>query len=124
MPQYMPQAPGQIMQRDAPNVANAGFNPHGASPMVGFMSSLAGAMQPQQGQPQLGAPPPVPQAQMAPSGGVHPGTPGGGMDPAAMQNMLQIYGSLQPSGQLAQQMQAAGVGTQPGQTPGLLSRFQ
>lgn len=48
------------------------------------------------------------------NGGPNPGI--GQMDPASLQSMLQIYQTLQPSGQLAQQMQAAHV-------PGLLSRF-
>lgn len=127
MPSYMPdipqQTPGQIFSQDAPNLANGGGAPAAAQMgLQGYAGVLAGALNRPPGQaPQMGAPPPPPQLMQ---GGVHPGNPGSGMSPAALQSMMQIYQSLQPAGQLAQQMQAAGVGTGQGQVPGLLSRFQ
>lgn len=130
MPQYMPdvpqQTPGQIFAQNAPNLVNGGSTPAPISALQGYMGSLNSVLNKPGGQAQQmmqgGAAPPPPQ--MAPSAGVHPGAPGGGMDPAALQNMMQIYHTLQPTGQLGVQMQAAGVGTGQGQVPGLLSRFQ
>lgn len=118
-----PQLPSQAFANIAPNVANGGFNPGGASQLQGYMGALNGILNKPGGpgqSPMGGAPPPPPQMQGA---GVHPGQ-AGGMSPASMQSMLQVYQSLQPSGQLAAQMQAAGVGNGQGQVPGLLSRFQ